>query len=256
MEDINNKIIDEYRFYKTNLSNLDSCYSFGKYISNSIKDVLKINPTYINFALLKVDFFLISPNTLQQIILENPGIHITPEAIYRNQVKFAVYSIREEIYQREREESSNNYENYLNYGENEDYYDDRYDMDQQCEEFYNQSKDDEYYEYENEDEIDEEIPLYHYAILRGIYKITLNTDQNDNYYIDLINVNIDERKEYLIERIKFDETYNNFKLEETILIFKKNEIFARKGESIIDFYKTNDTIITKDYDINDSDLPF
>lgn len=100
---------------------------FRKHKGKTVQEVLSIDMSYINFCLLKVNKFCMSPAVLNEIHSSIPAFTITQEEADRNIEKYLIFL---------RMESRDDLSNYYPDEEENDYYNDNLDMDQQAEEFY------------------------------------------------------------------------------------------------------------------------
>lgn len=56
---------------------LDTVLSFGKFKSKSIKEIIEIQPSYINWCILNLNHFYMTKNTLEQITKIKKNFHLS-----------------------------------------------------------------------------------------------------------------------------------------------------------------------------------
>lgn len=121
---------------------LDTVFTFGKYTGKSIRQIMDLQPTYIDWCAINMDHFYISKNVIAALKKLKPGFELSAEGTQIMNEKFQVYA---------QEQEEEYYQNYGNPNEhdyddsNADYnqtdwsdYNDNLDMDQQSIEFWNQ----------------------------------------------------------------------------------------------------------------------
>jgi hypothetical protein len=124
--------------------NLDSEFTFGKYAGKSIRQIMDLQPSYLDWCVNNLDHFYIAENMIEEIKKIKPGFKLSAEGIQKMNEKFAIWEQEQE----QEEEYSNDYRNHYEKDDddsNADYnqtdwsdYNDNLDMDQQSIEFWNQ----------------------------------------------------------------------------------------------------------------------
>jgi hypothetical protein len=126
-------------YYKNNFNMksyaVNSLFSFGKYEGKSLRDVLEIQPSYLNWCVINLDHFFLPEETIQEIQNIKPDFSLTNEAKNINDNKSISFEKEEDDV-----EDLGNYDNRDSYEDYTDWthYNDNLDMDQQDIEFWNQ----------------------------------------------------------------------------------------------------------------------
>lgn len=115
--------------------NLDSQFTFGKYEGKTIRQIVDLQPFYIDWCATNLEHFYISEDVIDEIKKIKPDFILSAEGQQKLDEKYANWECEQESYQ--------DYDDYDD--RNADYnqtdwsnYDDGLDMDQQSPEFWNQ----------------------------------------------------------------------------------------------------------------------
>lgn len=115
---------------------LSTVFTFGKYQGKIVKQILDIQPTYIEWCATTLDHFCISDRVIEEIKAIKPDFTLSDEAIKKMVEKHSSWENEQETF----EDYDEDYDD-----RNADYnqtdwsnYDDGLDMDQQSIEFWNQ----------------------------------------------------------------------------------------------------------------------
>ncbi len=117
---------------------LDTQFAFGKYEGKTVRQILDLQPSYIDWCATNLDHFYISEDVIGEIKNIKPDFLLTAEGKQKMEEKYASWKIEQET--EEDYDIDYGYE-----GRSVDYdqtdwsnYDDGLDMDQQGIEFWNQ----------------------------------------------------------------------------------------------------------------------
>ena len=99
---------------------LDSEFPFGKYEGKTVKEVLEIQPAYLDWCAINLDHFYISDETITEIKEIKPDFTISEEGEQKLADKFSIW---------ENEQQQDDYDDYDDYEQeyHHDSYDDFYD---------------------------------------------------------------------------------------------------------------------------------
>lgn len=95
---------------------LDTEFTFGKFNGRKVREVLELQPSYIEWCLLNLDHFYISEETIETIKQIKPNFNITEQA---NQKRIEKYQLWEQK-QTDEDNYENDYENDFHRHWNED----------------------------------------------------------------------------------------------------------------------------------------
>ena len=95
------------RFYT-----LDTEFTFGKYEGKTVKEILEIQPTYLDWCAINLDHFYISEEILAEIKVIKPDFTITEEGKQKLADKYSTW---------ENEQQQDDYEDYDDYDRRESY---------------------------------------------------------------------------------------------------------------------------------------
>lgn len=113
--------------------NLESKFTFGKFEGKTLREVIEVEPSYIDWCSLNLDHFYISANTIEEVTKIVPNFTISEKGREKLAEKL-------ETIQRENEEQENSRNDYYSdeydSPDNSPYYNDSLDMDQQSSEFW------------------------------------------------------------------------------------------------------------------------
>jgi hypothetical protein len=111
---------------------LDTEFTFGKYKGKTVRQMLDLQPTYIDWCSINLDHFHIAENIIEEIRNIKPDFLISTEGQKKLKEKSAIEAIRKKY-------SGNYNDNRSNKDETDwSHYNDNLDMDQQGIEFWNQ----------------------------------------------------------------------------------------------------------------------
>lgn len=115
---------------------LDSPFAFGKYEGKTIRQIVDLQPSYIDWCATNLEHFYISEDVIEEIKKIKPDFTLSVEGQQKLDEKYSILENEQESYQ--------DYDDYDD-DRNADYnqtdwsnYDDGLDMDQQSTEFWNQ----------------------------------------------------------------------------------------------------------------------
>jgi|LakMenEpi03Aug12_release.lakeMendotaPanAssembly.Ray.scaffolds.fasta_scaffold1015646_2 hypothetical protein len=117
---------------------LDSLFTFGKYEGKTGRQIIDLQPSYIDWCARNLDHFYISEEVIEEIIKIKPDFTLSTEGQQKLDEKYANWECEQESFQDY--DDDNDYDD-----RNADYnqtdwsnYNDDLDMDQQSIEFWNQ----------------------------------------------------------------------------------------------------------------------
>lgn len=84
--------------------NLETTFNFGMYKSKTLKEILNIDPGYVNWCIINLDHFLITDTVMDIIELFGPSFDLTVESAEIMKSKQIRQSKKEERYNRHKEE--------------------------------------------------------------------------------------------------------------------------------------------------------
>jgi len=111
---------------------LNTEFTFGKYEGNTVRQILDLQPSYIDFCAINLDHFYITKNVITEIQTIKPDFSITSEGQQKLDEKYANWESEQEDANDYNERNSNRDETDWSH------YNDNLDMDQQSEDFWNQ----------------------------------------------------------------------------------------------------------------------
>lgn len=76
--------------------NLDTEFTFGKFEGKTIRDVIELQPSYLNWCSTNLDHFYISDEILTEIQIIKPNFRLTQESINSLKQKFDNWEIEQE----------------------------------------------------------------------------------------------------------------------------------------------------------------
>ena len=91
---------------------LDTEFTFGKYEGKIVKEVLKIQPAYLDWCAINLDHFYISDETITEIKEIKPDFTISEEGKQKLAEKFSIW---------ENEHQQKDYDDYDDYDRRESY---------------------------------------------------------------------------------------------------------------------------------------
>lgn len=114
---------------------LDTEFTFGKFKGHTVRQILDLQPSYIDWCAINLDHFYITENVISEIKTIKPGFSLTTEGQQKLDEKYSNWeSVLEDF---------NDYDDYNDrdtYRDDTDWshFNDNLDMDQQSDEFWNQ----------------------------------------------------------------------------------------------------------------------
>ena len=111
---------------------LDTEFTFGKFEGNTVRQILDLQPSYLDWCAINFDHFYITENVITEIKTIKPDFALTTEGQQKLDEKYTKWEAEEE--------DNNDYDDRNSYEDQTDWshYNDDLDMDQQSEEFWNQ----------------------------------------------------------------------------------------------------------------------
>ena len=91
---------------------LDTEFTFGKYEGKTVKEILEIQPTYLDWCAINLDHFYISDEIIEEIKAIKPDFSITEEGKQKLADKYSTW---------ENEQQQNDYDDYDDYDRRESY---------------------------------------------------------------------------------------------------------------------------------------
>lgn len=95
------------RFYT-----LDTEFTFGKYEGKTVKEILEIQPSYLDWCAINLDHFYISDEIISEIKVIKPDFTITEEGKQKLADKYSTW---------ENEQQQDDYDDYDDYDRRESY---------------------------------------------------------------------------------------------------------------------------------------
>ena len=116
--------------------NLDSIFTFGKFKGKTVKEVIELQPSYLDWCLKSIDSFSISENVITEIKANKPDFTFSSEALQ----KISIKNVKQQLTEETTRNSDYDSTDYSDFADSSDWnhYDDSLDMDQQSVEFWNQ----------------------------------------------------------------------------------------------------------------------
>jgi len=109
---------------------LDTEFTFGKYGGNTPRQILDLQPSYLDWCAVNLDHFYINENVIEEIKTIKPDFALTTKGQQKLDEKYSNWEAERE----DDDEDSDSYEDQTDWSQ----YNDDIDMDQQSEEFWNQ----------------------------------------------------------------------------------------------------------------------
>ena len=66
---------------------LGTKFGFGKFKNKTLQEVLELQPSYVNWCIINVDFFFIQADHLDELIKAGVDLHLSKQAYIKNQEK-------------------------------------------------------------------------------------------------------------------------------------------------------------------------
>lgn len=89
---------------------IDTEFTFGKYVGKTMKEILEIQPAYLDWCAINLDHFYISEDVIEEIKASYSGFKISEEGVCKLNEKYEQWEKAQE--------------NHGNYGNYDDYSDD------------------------------------------------------------------------------------------------------------------------------------
>lgn len=71
--------------------NLDTEFTFGKYEGNTVRQVLVLEPSYLDWCAINLDHFYLSEGVLEEIKTIKPDFVLTEEGKIKLQTKYSTW---------------------------------------------------------------------------------------------------------------------------------------------------------------------
>ncbi|AGY54606.1 hypothetical protein BRDCF_p1979 [Bacteroidales bacterium CF] len=94
--------------------NLDTEFTFGKYEGKTVREILEIQPAYLDWCAINLDHFYISEEVIEEIKVSNSDFKISEEGVNKLNEKYEQWEGEQEDYDEE-------YNDYDDYNERESY---------------------------------------------------------------------------------------------------------------------------------------
>jgi len=92
--------------------NLDTKFTFGKFKGKTLKDILDLQPSYLDWCVINLDHFYISDEVLEEIKAIKPDFTLTEESKQKLADKYSTW---------ENEQQQDDYDDYDDYYRRESY---------------------------------------------------------------------------------------------------------------------------------------
>lgn len=192
MGESENILIENIEICKIEIFDLEDSFYFGKFKGKLLSEVIELKPSYIIFCLLKLGFFSISDNAFNK--LKSKYLNLSSKIDEKRKIKILIKQQQDLIdekeyyaWERKSEFLSGEWDNY----DYDDFYNDKLDMDQQSEDFYNTVIENEYdndYDDGNDDFYEDEgVYLLYYALKLQANEISLFKDKNNKFFVEIYN---------------------------------------------------------------------
>lgn len=93
--------------------NLDTEFTFGKYEGKTVRDILEIQPTYLDWCAINLDHFYISEEVIEEIKVSYSDFKISEEGVNKLNEKYEQWEGEQEDYEE--------YDDYDDYNETKSY---------------------------------------------------------------------------------------------------------------------------------------
>lgn len=94
--------------------NLDTEFTFGKYEGKTVREILEIQPAYLDWCAINLDHFYISEEVIEEIKVSYSDFKISEEGVNKLNEKYEQWEGEQEDYEEE-------YDDYDDYNERESY---------------------------------------------------------------------------------------------------------------------------------------
>ena len=94
--------------------NLDTEFTFGKYEGKTVREILEIQPAYLDWCAINLDHFYISEEVIEEIKVSYSDFKISEEGVNKLNEKYEQWEGEQEDYEEE-------YNDYDDYNERESY---------------------------------------------------------------------------------------------------------------------------------------
>ena len=121
--------------------NLDTKFTYGKHEGKTVRQIVDIQPSYLDWCAINLDHFYMTEYVIEEIKEIKSDFVLSTEGLQKLDDKFSTWEeeqVANEVY--DEDDLSENYDDVGSYADQTDWthYDDALDMDQQSIEFWNQ----------------------------------------------------------------------------------------------------------------------